>query len=213
MFTLCFIAFFFFFCFVFRLSFTFLFILHPSCIIPLIISSFFSLLPLDWFVYSWQKGKKYTEEYTGLYLHFYMTHVHTLRESNSTSCIFVWGKSHRGDAYTKGEKTFFLRKPCFTLCLFSRCFMVPWVMFSLYALLLSSHRVYVLDMHISLCHCALLVACSDDHLLYYMIIVVISIWLLCVWSSCSYISHHVYLIVFYLLHYTCPFITWFTMRD
>ena len=66
---------------------------------------------------------------------------------------------------------------CFTLCLFSRCFMVLWVTFSIYVLLFSSHRVYVLDMHTFLCHCALLVACSDDHLFCYMIIVVISIWL------------------------------------
>ena len=44
---------------------------------------------------------------------------------------------------------------------------------SIYALLLSSHRVFVLNMHLSLCYCALLVACSDNHLLYYMIIVVI----------------------------------------
>ena len=84
---------------------------------------------------------------------------------------------------------------CFTSCLFSRCFMVLWVMFSIYALLLSSHRVYVLDMYTSLCYYALLVACSDDHLLCYMIIVVIFIWLSCVWSSCLYVSHHVYLII------------------
>ena len=46
----------------------------------------------------------------------------------------------------------FFRKPCFTLCLFSRCFMVLWVMFSIiYALLLSSHHTYVLNMHTSLC--------------------------------------------------------------
>ena len=36
---------------------------------------------------------------------------------------------------------------------------------------------HVLDMLISLCYCVLWVACSDDHLLCYMIIVVISIWL------------------------------------
>ena len=95
-------------------------------------------------------------------------------------CTFIGGESHKGDAYTKEEKTSFLRKPCFicfTLCLLSRCFMVLWVRFSIYALLLSLHRVYVLDMHTSLCYCVLLVACLDDHLLYYMIIVVISIWL------------------------------------
>ena len=56
-------------------------------------------------------------------------------------------------------------------------FMEHWVIFSTYALLLSSHCVYVLDMHTSFCYCALLVACSDDHLLCYMIILGISIWL------------------------------------
>ena len=203
------------FVFVFCLSSIFSFILHPSCIIPLLISSFLSLLPLDSFVYSWQKGGEYTREYTGVYHHFYMTHVHILSGRNSTSCIFVGGESHRGDAYTKGEKTFFFLENlvllCFSLCLFSRYFMVPWVTFSIYALLLSSHHAYVLDMHSSLSYFVLLVACLDDNLLYYMIIVVISIRLFCIWSSCSYVSHHIYLIDIYLLHYTCPFITWFTL--
>ena len=75
-----------------------------------------------------------------------------------------------------------------------------------------SHHAYMLDMHISLCYCVFLIACSNDHLLCYMIIVVISIWLSCVWSSYSYVSHHIYLITFYLLHYTCSFITCFTLR-
>ena len=120
---------------------------------PLLISSFLSLLLLDSFVYLWQKGGEYTREYTRVNRHFYMTHVHILREKNSTSCTFVGGESHREDTYTKGKNTFFFRKPCFvlfcfTLCLFSRCFMVLWVTFSIYALLLSSHRVYVLDMQL-----------------------------------------------------------------
>ena len=86
---------------------------------PLFVSSFLSLLPLDSFVYLWQKGGE-----------DFMTHVHILRGRYSTSCTFVGGEIHRGDAYIKGEKTFFyekisfMRKPCFTLCLFSRCFMV-----------------------------------------------------------------------------------------
>ena len=46
-----------------------------------------------------------------------------------------------------------------------------------FVVLIASHRVYVLDMHASLCYCAFLVACSDDHLLCYMIIVVILKWL------------------------------------
>ena len=212
MFTLFFVAFF---VFVIHLNFIFSFVLNPSCIIPLLISFFLSFLPLDWFVYLWQKGGGYTREYTDVYHHVFMTHVHILWGRNSTSCTFVRGESHKGYAYTKGEKTFFwenLILSCFTLCLFSLYFIMLWVMFSIYALLLSSHHAYVLDMHTSLCHCVLLIACSDDHLFCYMIIVVISIWLSCVWSSYSYVSHHVFLIAFYLLHYTCPFITWFTLR-
>ena len=180
-------------------------------LLPLFISSFLSLLPLDSFVYSWQKEG----EYTGVFRHFYITHVHILKERNSTSCAFVGRENYRRDAYTKGEKTFLWENLvlfCFTLYLFSHYFMVCGVTFNIYGLLLSSHCVSVLDMHLSLCHCALLVACSDDHLHCYMIIVVISIWLFGVWSSYSHVSYHVYLIAIYLLHYTCPFITWFTLR-
>ena len=83
-------------------------------------------------------------------------------------------------------------------------FMVFWFTFSIYDLLFSSYRVYVLDMHTFLCYCALLIACLDDHLFCYVIILVFSIWLFCVWSSCSYVSHLVYMIVLYLLFYTCP---------
>ena len=179
-------------------------------LLPLFIFSFLSLIPLTSFAYSCQKGR----EYIGVFRHFYMI-VHILRGKNSTSYTFIGGESYRGDAYTKGEKTFFWENfvlLCFSLCLYSRYFMVLWVIFSIYALLFSSHHAYVLDMHTSFCHCTLLVACSNDHLLCYMIIVVISIWLSCVWSSCSYVSYHVYLIAFYLLYYTCSFITWSTLR-
>ena len=57
------------------------------------------------------------------------------------------------------------------------CFMVLWVMFSIYALLFSLHRVCVLDMHTSLCYYTSLNACSDYHLICYVINVVISLWL------------------------------------
>ena len=52
--SLCFVAIFFFlfYVFVLCLSFIFSFILHPSCIIPLLIYFFLSLLRLDYFVYS-----------------------------------------------------------------------------------------------------------------------------------------------------------------
>ena len=139
--------------------------------------SFLFLLPLDSFVYSWQKGGEYTREYTSVYRHFYIIHVHNLRGRKH----LLWKN---------------LVLLCFTLCLFFCCFMVFLVIFSIYALLFSSHCVYVLDMHTSLCYYALLITYSDDHLLYYVIIVVISIWLFSVWSSCSYVSHLVYLIDF-----------------
>ena len=104
----------------------------------------------------------------------------------------------------KGKRYSFMRKPCLLYACFLVslwCFELCLVSFML--LLLSSHHAYVLDMHLSLYYCALLIACSDNHLLCYMIIVIISIWLSCVWSSCLYVSQHVYLIAFYLLHYTC----------
>ena len=71
----------------------------------------------------------------------------------------------RGRRHWDNKKTLF--------CLFS-C----WLYGALsYALWFSSYHVFVLDMHISLCYCAPLNACSDDHLLCYVIIVVISTWL------------------------------------
>ena len=107
--SLCYVAFFLCFCLMFELH----FLIHLAPLMHYLlssfISSFLSLLPFDCFVYSWQKGG----EYTSLYHHFYMTHVHTLRGSNSTSCTFVGGESHRGDAYTKGEKTFFYEETLF----------------------------------------------------------------------------------------------------
>ena len=54
-----------------------------------------------------------------MFHYFYMTHVHTLRGKNSTSCIFVGGESHRRDAYTKGEKTFCYKKTLFRFELYS----------------------------------------------------------------------------------------------
>ena len=38
--------------------------------------------------------------------------------------------------------------------------------------------------------CALMIACLDDQLLCYVIIVVISLWLSCVWSSCALSYFH-----------------------
>ena len=126
--------------------------------------------------------------------------VHSQEEKFYFLCTIVGGESFKECAYSKGEKTFFIRKSCFVLFYF----MALWVTFSIYALLFSSYHVYVLYMHTFLCYCTLLIACSDDHLFFYVIIVVFSIWLFYVWSSCSYVSHLVYMIVIYLLLYICP---------
>ena len=130
--------------------------LHASLV--LFTSSFLSLLPLNSFVYSWQKGGEYIREYTWVFCHFYITHVHILRRRNSISCTFVGGESHSGDAYTKGKNTYFIRKPCcvlfyimlvflfalwcFELCLgsilycFYRIMLMCWTCIHLYAIVL-----------------------------------------------------------------------------
>ena len=69
----------------------------------------------------------------------------------------------RGRRHCVNKKTLF--------CLFSF-----WLYGALsYALLFSSHHVCMLDMLTSLCYCASLNACSNDHLLCYVIFVVISL--------------------------------------
>ena len=108
--------------FVFCLSFIFSFILHPSDIIfyP---CSYLILFPSFFLIHLSIHDKK-RESIPVCFRHFYMTHVHILRGRNSTSCTFIGGESHRGDAYTKGEKTFFFFfwKPCFVLFYFMLVF-------------------------------------------------------------------------------------------
>ena len=106
MFTLCFVAF----CFVFCLS----FISHsshtPHASISSFISSYLSFILLDPFVYSCQKGGKYTlEQYTWRFLSFLFDFcAHSQGEILYFSRTFVGGEFfHRGDAYTKGEKTLY----------------------------------------------------------------------------------------------------------
>ena len=113
-----------------------------------------------------------------------------------------------------------MRKPCFTLCLFScftlclfsRCFMVfelCLVSFILYC----SHRIMLL------CWTCFYPYAIVLYWLHVRMIICFAIWSLwsfpydcfSIWSSCSYVSHHVYLIAIYLLHYTCPFITCFIL--
>ena len=68
----------------FCLSFEFHFLIHLASfmhhLLPLFIYSFLSLLTLDSFVYSWQKGGECIGEYTGVFHHFYMTRAHSQRE-------------------------------------------------------------------------------------------------------------------------------------
>ena len=151
--------------FVFRLSFIFSFILHPSWIIfypysYILFFSFFLLIHLS------IRDKKGESILVCIVISIWLVNIRGGRKPLER-CI------HQGGEDIFFEKTLF----CFAFCLFSHCFMVLWVIFSIYALLLSSHRVYVLEMHLFLYYCALLVAYSDNHLLWYMIIVVISIWL------------------------------------
>ena len=135
----------FFYVFVLCLSFIFSFILHPSCILSLLISSFLSLLPLDCFVYSWQKGGEYTKEYTGLFCHFYMTHVHTLRGNNSTSCTFVGGE----DILLWGNLV--LLYACFLVALwcFELCLVSSMLCCSYHIMLLCLSRILFLDAYTS----------------------------------------------------------------
>ena len=111
--------------FVFRLSFIFSFILHPSWIIfyPCSYLLFFPSFLLIHLSIRDKKGESILESISECII-ISIWLVHILRGRNSTSCTFVGGESHRGDAYTKGKKASFLRKPCFALCLFSHCFMV-----------------------------------------------------------------------------------------
>ena len=119
-------------CFIFLLSFIFSFILHPSCILSLFISSFLSLLPLDSVIYSWQKGGAYTREYIEVYRHFYMTHVYIHREK-------AIGEMH----IPRGRRYFFDEKTLFLFVLPYACFLIALWCFELHlvSMLCCSHRI------------------------------------------------------------------------
>ena len=145
--SLCFVAIFFgCFCLSFELHFLIHFAPLMHHLLPLFIISFLSLISLDSFVYSWQKGREYIGEYTGVFCHFYMTHVHILRGIYSTSYTFVGGESHKGDAYTKGEKTSFFEKTLFCFDLYYACFLIVLWCFKLclISILCCSHRIMLM---------------------------------------------------------------------
>ena len=96
--------FFFFYVFVLCLSFIFSFILHPSCIIFHLCS------------------------YLLFFLSFLLIHLSICDKKGENilwlMCTFVGGEIHRGDAYVKGEKTFFYEKILFCLVFLYTCFLI-----------------------------------------------------------------------------------------
>ena len=106
MFTLCFVAL----CFVLGLSFIFSFILHPSCII-IIVCSFISCLcfSLTLCLFITKRERVYSRKYTRQFLSFlHGSCAHPKGEKFYFACTFIEGEIfHRGDAYTKGEKTLY----------------------------------------------------------------------------------------------------------
>ena len=105
---------------------------------------FFSFPHSSWFICLFvKKRKEYTREYTEVYHHFYMTHVHIFRGRNSISCTFIGGESPRGDAYTKREKIYFYEKTLFCLVLPYACFLIALWCFELHliSMLCCSHRI------------------------------------------------------------------------
>ena len=130
--------------------------------------------------------------------------AHTYGKKFYFLCTFVRGEIfHKGDAYTK-EKRHCVNKKTF-FCLFFLygcflvCFMVLWVMFSIYALLFSLHRVCVLDMLTSLCYCASLTTCSDDHCTHFHMIVMYLIKLLICFTT--FLLDYFLLVTLYLSFY------------
>ena len=92
---------------------------------------FIKLLMILWFIYIY------------IYIYIILESIFIILESLLNSCTFVEGKFHRRDAYVKGEKTYFMRKPCsvcFTLCLFS-CFSLWCFELLLVSILCFSHRI------------------------------------------------------------------------
>ena len=155
MFTLCFVPFFRCFCLSFELHFLIHFAPLMHYLLPLFIASFLSLLSFDSFVYSWQKkGKVYWKVYLCVLSFLYDSCAHSQSKKFYLVHIRRVKKPKVRCIYQGREDIFFwenLVLLCLSLCLFSHCFMVLWVMFSIYALLLPSHRAYVLDIHTSLC--------------------------------------------------------------
>ena len=77
-----------------------------------------------------------------MFRHFSMTHVHIRRERNSTSSTFVGGESHRGDAYIKGRRHFFLENLvlfCFILLYLSFYGALSYIQYLCFVILIASY--------------------------------------------------------------------------
>ena len=152
-----------------------------------------------------KKGGEYTREYTGVYRHFYMTHEHILRGSYSISCTFVGVESHRGDVYTKGEKSFLFKK--ILLCLFS-CFALWCIELCLVSMLCCSHCIVFMCW--TCIHPYAIVLCS----FHVRMIIWFAIWSL---QSFLYDCHvfdqvaHICHIMFTWSHFTCYIILVFLL--
>ena len=132
------------------------------------------------------------------------------------TCTFIEGESHRGDTYTKEEKTSFDEKTLFCLVLLYSCFLVAlWCFkFLLVSMLCCSHRI------VFMCWTCIHPYAIVLYWLHVQMIICFAIWSL--WSFpydyfvFDQVAHMFHILFtwlhFYLLHYTCPFITWFTLR-
>ena len=95
----------------------------------------------------------------------------------------------RGRRHCVNKKTLF----CLFFFMFVFLFALWCFVLCLVSMLCCSHCImFVLVVHISLCYCASLNACLDDHFLCFVIIIVISLWLfwcmvrlLIYFTSCS----------------------------
>ena len=101
-------------CFIFCLSFIFSFILYPSCIF-ILVHIFFSFPRSFWPLCLFVSKRERVHQRVLSFL--YDSCAHSKGEKFYFLCTFLGGERLSKDAYTKGEKTFIIKKTMF--CLFS----------------------------------------------------------------------------------------------
>ena len=115
--TLCFVA-----CFKMFLFFIWASFSHLSCTPHAssftLTHIFFSFPPSSYLIclFMTKRGRVYRRVYRCVLSFLYNSCAHSWGR-NSTSCTSIGGEIHRGDAYIKGEKTFFYEKTLFYLML------------------------------------------------------------------------------------------------